>query len=101
RAASILLKPDLHQAARSLGHVEETNSGAPARVLPGHLTRQAHQLLLTGKSELEINLACGRKAVGGVERCSALAEVGQDGVQFRRSGIGEVGRRMDGLAGRA
>src|SRR5208282_927975 len=82
-------------------HIEETNSGAAARVLPGHLTRQAHQLLLTGKSELEINLACGRKAVGRVERRSAVAEVGQDGVQFGLAGKGDVGGRMDGRAGSA
>ena len=94
RLGIILLQPGLHQAARRLGHIEKTNSGAAAGVLPGHLSRQANQLLLARKSELEINFAGGRKAVGGLDRSSAVAEVGQDGVQFRRSGIGDVGRRI-------
>src|SRR3984893_12020067 len=32
RLGVVLLKPSLHEAARRLGHVEETNSGAAARV---------------------------------------------------------------------
>ena len=70
-------------------------------MLPRNLTRQADQLLLTGKCELEINFACGRKAVDGVDQSSAVAEVGQNRVQFRRSGVGDVGGRTDSRAGSA
>ena len=87
--------------ARRLGYVKETNSGAAAGVLPGNLSRQADRLLLPGKSEFEINLACGRQAVSDVDRCSAIADVGQNGAQVRGSGISDIGRRADGSAGSA
>ena len=98
---TILLQPSLDEAARRLGHVEETNADAAARVLPGNLPRQADQLLLPGKGKLEINLACWRNSAAGLERSSAVAEVGQSGAQFGRSGTGNVGRRTDGRAGSA
>jgi hypothetical protein len=94
----MLLEPSLHEAARRLGHVEETNSGAAARVLPRNLARQADQLGLTGKCELEINLACGRKAAGAADQSSAVAEVGQNRVAFGGSGIGDVDVGTNGRA---
>src|ERR1019366_5000996 len=91
RKASTVLEPARDEAARRLRHVEKTNPGAPARVLPRNIPRQADQLLLAGKSELEINLACGWNPAGSDERGSAVAKVGQSGVQFGRSRIGNVG----------
>src|SRR5208282_622662 len=76
RGGMTQLEPGLYETARRLGHIEGANSGAAARILPGNLPRQADQLLLPGKSELEINFAGGRNAAGGLKRRSAVAEVG-------------------------
>src|SRR5208337_5011029 len=97
RVVTAVLKPGLYEAARRLGHIDETNAGAAARVLPRNFSRQADQLVLPGKGEFEINLACGRNPAGGLERSSTVAEVDHSGAQFGRSGTGDVGRRIDGF----
>jgi hypothetical protein len=84
-----------------LRHVEETDSGAPGRVLPGNLSRQADAFTLTGKREFEINLGGGRERVGGLERGSSVAEIGENRVDFRGTGIGNAGGRVQSRARRA
>jgi len=95
------LQPGLHDTARSLGHIEEADPGAPAGVLPSDLAGHADRLRLTGKRELEINLVVGWKTAGGLDQSSAFAEVAQDGVGFGSAGASDIHSRTDGSARRA
>src|SRR6266496_2259512 len=56
---TVLQEPAMDQAARGLGHIHKANPGPATRVLPSHFTGEPHELLLAGKSELEVNLGHG------------------------------------------